>query len=159
MESGINRSTLINCLVGKCPFSAPKGHHHERSTKRLAASEQLVVEHWLIGVEKSGKTCPRRSIQNIRAHSVDVPTVEPFSVSLPVRSYNFLISMLYKIWLNTVLRFRVTLPQLLSAFAVDAPTGTQCKKNFLSPIFSHSVSAPTLLIQQRPDQKNVPTLT
>ena len=32
--------------------------------------------------------------------------------------------MLYKIGPNTVLRFRVTLPQLLSAFAVDAPTGT-----------------------------------
>ncbi len=38
MESGINRSALINCLVGKCPFSALKGHHHERSIKRLAAS-------------------------------------------------------------------------------------------------------------------------
>jgi hypothetical protein len=32
--------------------------------------------------------------------------------------------MVDKIWPNTVLRFRVTLPQLLSTFAVDAPTGT-----------------------------------
>ncbi len=38
VESGINRSTLINCLVGKRPFSALKGHHHERSIKRLVAS-------------------------------------------------------------------------------------------------------------------------
>ncbi len=43
-------------------FSALKGHHHERSIKRLAASEQLFVEHWLIDVEKSGKICPRRNI-------------------------------------------------------------------------------------------------
>jgi hypothetical protein len=27
----INRSILINCLVGKCPFPAPNGHHQERS--------------------------------------------------------------------------------------------------------------------------------
>ena len=32
--------------------------------------------------------------------------------------------MFDKIWPNTVLRFRVTLPQLLSTFTVDAPTGT-----------------------------------
>jgi hypothetical protein len=66
VESGINRSTLINCLVGKCPFSALKGHHHERSIKHLAAAKQLLLEHWLTVVEKSGKTCPRWSIQNIR---------------------------------------------------------------------------------------------
>jgi hypothetical protein len=30
VETSINRSISINCLVGKCPFSAPNGHHHER---------------------------------------------------------------------------------------------------------------------------------
>jgi hypothetical protein len=50
---------LISWFVGKCPFSALKGHHHERSIKRPAASKQLL---WLIGVEKSGKMCPRRNI-------------------------------------------------------------------------------------------------
>jgi hypothetical protein len=31
VETGINRSILINCVVGKCPFPAPNGHYHERS--------------------------------------------------------------------------------------------------------------------------------
>ncbi len=36
VESGINRSTLMNCLVGKCPFSALKGHHQAKlGTKTL----------------------------------------------------------------------------------------------------------------------------
>jgi hypothetical protein len=30
-ETGINRSILINCQAGKCPFPGPNGHHHERS--------------------------------------------------------------------------------------------------------------------------------
>jgi hypothetical protein len=30
-ETGINRSILISWFVGKCSFSALKGHHHERS--------------------------------------------------------------------------------------------------------------------------------
>ncbi len=29
-----NRTNFISCHVGKCPFSALKGHHHERSIKR-----------------------------------------------------------------------------------------------------------------------------
>jgi hypothetical protein len=33
--SGINRSKLINCLVGKFPFRALYGHHHERSINFL----------------------------------------------------------------------------------------------------------------------------
>ncbi len=43
-EIGINRSILISWFVGKCSFSALKGHHHERSIKHLAASKQLFVE-------------------------------------------------------------------------------------------------------------------
>jgi hypothetical protein len=35
-ETGINRSIFISWFVGKCSFSALKGHHHERSIKRLA---------------------------------------------------------------------------------------------------------------------------
>jgi hypothetical protein len=31
VETDINRSIFINCLVAKCPFPAPNGHHHERS--------------------------------------------------------------------------------------------------------------------------------
>jgi hypothetical protein len=31
VETSINRSILINCLVGKCPFPDPNEHHHERS--------------------------------------------------------------------------------------------------------------------------------
>ncbi len=45
VESGINRSILISWFVGKCSFSALKGHYHERSIKRLAASKQIFVEH------------------------------------------------------------------------------------------------------------------
>jgi len=45
VESGINQSILISWFVGKCSFSALKGHHHERSIKRLAASKQIFVEH------------------------------------------------------------------------------------------------------------------
>ncbi len=30
-ETDINRSIFKNCLVGKCPFQAPNGHHHEKS--------------------------------------------------------------------------------------------------------------------------------
>ncbi len=30
VETGINRSVLIICLVGRCPFPALKGHHHDR---------------------------------------------------------------------------------------------------------------------------------
>jgi hypothetical protein len=33
VETGINRSISINCLVDKCPFPAPNGHHHERRAR------------------------------------------------------------------------------------------------------------------------------
>jgi hypothetical protein len=45
VESGINRSILISWFVGKCSFSALKGHYHERSIKRFPASEQHLLEH------------------------------------------------------------------------------------------------------------------
>ncbi len=52
----------------------PKGtpSREEHKTPGRVLTTFIVV---FIGVEKSGKTCPRRRIQNIKAHSVDVPTV------------------------------------------------------------------------------------
>ncbi len=31
VETGINRSILMNYLAGKCPIQGPNGHHHEKS--------------------------------------------------------------------------------------------------------------------------------
>jgi|LakMenEpi03Aug12_release.lakeMendotaPanAssembly.Ray.scaffolds.fasta_scaffold1232856_1 hypothetical protein len=41
VETGINRSILINCLVGNCPFPALNGHHHERRIKVFSFTFQL----------------------------------------------------------------------------------------------------------------------
>jgi hypothetical protein len=36
VETSINRSILIYCLVGKCPLPALNGHHHKRSINVLS---------------------------------------------------------------------------------------------------------------------------
>ncbi len=36
VETSINRSILINCFFGKCPFPVQHGHHHERSINVLS---------------------------------------------------------------------------------------------------------------------------
>ncbi len=35
VKTGINRSILMNCLAGNCPFQGPNGHHHKYRGKRF----------------------------------------------------------------------------------------------------------------------------
>ena len=56
-------------------FFGPKGTPSREEHKTSGSVLTTFTGALIIGVEKSSKTCPRRRIQNIKAHSVDVPTV------------------------------------------------------------------------------------
>ena len=58
-------------------FFGPKGTPLREEHKTISSVLTTFTGALIIGVEKSGKTFPRRSIQNTRAHSVGVPTVYP----------------------------------------------------------------------------------
>jgi hypothetical protein len=45
----INRSILINCLVGKCPFPALNGHHHKRILNSVGAPTLYCIQPTLYG--------------------------------------------------------------------------------------------------------------
>ena len=65
-------SILINCLVGKCPFPAPNGHHHERDINVFSILSTLW--HCLCG--PPGPVFPAKAAFHGRPKKPAAPTVK-----------------------------------------------------------------------------------